>query len=240
MSWDSNQYLKFEKERTQACIDLQKRLTDNYNAILDLGCGPGNSTRILQNAYSNADIIGFDADENMLEKAKKTNPSIKFVKGFAPNDLGKLDKKFDLVFSNACIHWIKEQEKLIDEVYAKLNSGGTFAVQIPLTNESQFYKLLYSLIDEKWTSLQSINNFHNFNQTDYYNTLISRFNSVSIWKTDYYHIVDNKNMIVEWYKGSGLKPYLESLTETDKSHFINDLTEKMIGIMNCLMTANCS
>ena len=70
------------------------------------------------------------------------------MKGYAPVDFPKLKGTFDLVFSNACIHWIDHQEILIDEVYQLLNDQGVFAVQIPLTDESHFYKMLYRLIDE--------------------------------------------------------------------------------------------
>lgn len=55
------------------------------------------------------------------------HPDFEFVKGFAPDGLSELNKKFDLVFSNACIHWIENQEKLADTVYEILNDGGVFA-----------------------------------------------------------------------------------------------------------------
>lgn len=223
--WDSKQYLKFAEERKQPCIDLINRLDDNYNYILDLGCGPGNSTNNLKNKYENAKIIGMDIDDNMLAKARIDHPNISFIKGNIPNDLDLLNNKFDLIFSNACIHWIKEQDKLINSVYNKLNDNGVFAVQIPITQESLFYKNLYSLIGNKWEKLKSINNFHNLNAEGYYNKLTNLFKEVTIWKTDYYHIVDNKNMVIEWYKGSGLKPYLDALDDCKKDIFLDDLRD---------------
>lgn len=226
MAWSSNQYLKFANERTQPCIDLINRLDGHFDSILDLGCGPGNSTSKLNTAFNNAEIIGFEADENMIDKAIEDYPDLKFIQGFAPNDFNKLNQKFDLIFSNACIHWIEDQENLINQVSSLLNENGVFAVQIPLTNESVFYKLLYDLVNEKWSNLKSVNNFHNLNQADYYNLLIKVFKNVSIWKTDYYHIVD-KEMIIEWYKGSGLRPYLELLSKTEQDEFLHDIQEKV-------------
>lgn len=226
MAWDSEQYLKFANERKQPCIDLLSRLNGTFNTILDLGCGPGNSTKNLKEKFSYAEITGFDSDENMLEKAKKDYPQFNFVKGFAPEDLNRLDCKFDLVFSNACIHWIKNQEKLISEVYELLNENGIFAVQIPLTNESQFYKVLYKLIQEKWTKLKSVNNFYNLNQEEYYNILIKKFKNLTIWQSNYYHIVERK-LILEWYKGSGLRPYLAMFDNDEQKIFLNDL-QRMI------------
>ncbi len=222
MAWDSELYLKFENERNQPCIDLLSRLNGNFDKILDLGCGPGNSTENLLKRYSRSTIIGFDADDNMLEKAKSNCPNIEFIKGYAPADFDKPAVKFDLVFSNACIHWIDNQKELIDKVYGILNNKGVFAVQIPLTGESQFYKILYRLIEQKWSSLKQIKNFHNMNQEGYYNTLTKKFGNVTIWQSNYYHIVD-KSMVIEWYKGSGLRPYLGLLNENEQKEFLNDL-----------------
>ena len=225
--WSSEQYLKFANERNQPSLDLISRLERNYNKILDLGCGPGNSTNNLKNHFQSAEIIGFDGDENMLSKAEKDYPNIKFIKGFAPDDFDKLDDNYDLVFSNACIHWIKNQQGLIEGVESILSSKGTFAVQIPLTNESAFYKILYRLVDEKWHELKDIQNFHNLDANEYYNLLSEHFSKVTIWKTDYYHTVDSKIEVIEWYKGSGLRPYLSALDDNKKQEFINDIQKEI-------------
>lgn len=224
MAWDSNLYLKFAEERKQPCIDLLSRLDGEFEKILDLGCGPGNSTENLFEKYNRATIIGFDSDDNMLEKAKNDHPDFEFVKGCAPTDFDKLTGKFDLIFSNACIHWIENQDKLIDEVYKILNDKGVFAVQIPLTDESQFYKNVYRLIEQKQTTLKEVKNFHNLTPQGYYNTLIKHFAKVTMWQSNYYHIVD-KSMVLEWYKGSGLRPYLALLAENERQEFLNDLQE---------------
>ena len=228
MAWDSEQYLKFATERKQPCLDLISRLNGNYLHILDLGCGPGNSTANLKSRYPEANIIGFDSDENMLERARTDHPDIqKFVHGFAPDDLGKLTEKYDLIFSNACIQWIPDQLKLITYVADLLCEGGTFAVQIPITAESDFYRLLYRLIDEKWQKLANISKFYALDHTGYYNALIKHFGDVTIWQTNYHHIVDSKSMVIEWYKGSGLRPYLNALPESEQTEFLRDLTDEI-------------
>ncbi len=227
MAWDSELYLKFKNERNQPCIDLLSHLNGDFKKILDLGCGPGNSTINLLKKYNNSTVIGFDSDENMLKKAKNDCQNIEFIKGYAPMDFNKLTGTFDLIFSNACIHWIDNQKKLIDEVYKILSNRGVFAVQIPLTEESQFYKILYKLIDKKWSKLKQIKNFHNMNQEEYYNTLTKNLKNITIWQSNYYHIVE-KNMIIEWYKGSGLRPYLDVLNKIEQKEFLSDL-QKVIN-----------
>lgn len=221
MAWDASLYLKFANERKQPCLDLLSRVDGEFSRILDLGCGPANSTENLLKKFGEAAVTGFDADDDMLENARKKLPGVEFIKGFAPDDFDKLSGSFDLVFSNACIHWIENQEALIKGVYALLNDGGIFAVQIPLTDEAFFYKSLYRLVDEKWTGLRSVKNFHNLDAAGYYNAL-SDFKNVTVWRTDYYHTVKRED-VVEWYKGSGLRPYLERLSKSESEEFLSDL-----------------
>ena len=90
MAWESNQYLKFEKERTQSSKDLISRLDNDYKNILDLGCGPANSTYQLSKRFKNSNIVGFDADINMLNKAKeKTKKTLEKKKAKAKKEASK-------------------------------------------------------------------------------------------------------------------------------------------------------
>ena len=222
MAWDSQQYLKFANERNRPCLDLISKLQGDFNTILDLGCGPGNSSKNLFHQYRYAKIVGFDADENMLEKARYDCPNLELIKGRAPDDFDKLNTKFDLVFSNACIHWIENQENLIEEIAKLLNQGGVFAAQIPATDEALFYKILNELIRRKWSKLRAVKNFHSLNPSGYYHVLIKYFSEIEMWQTHYYHIVE-KQMILEWYKGSGLRTYLSLLDDVQKKEFLDDL-----------------
>ena len=81
MSWDPQQYLKFAQQREQPCKDLMSRLEGPFDRILDLGCGPGNSTGLLAQFFPKAELIGLDPDERMLEKARTDYPKLTFVNG---------------------------------------------------------------------------------------------------------------------------------------------------------------
>ena len=144
--WNAGQYMKFAGERTQPSIDLLNRVHNNPAQILDMGCGPGNSTNVLFEKFKDADIMGIDASQNMLDRAKNDYPHIIFKKCIVPDELDVIDKKFDLIFSNACIHWIPNQTELLNAVIKKLNNGGSLAVQIPLIQEAPFYKILFETI----------------------------------------------------------------------------------------------
>ena len=117
MSWNSQQYLRFKTERTQPAIDLVNRINmDNPKRIIDIGCGPGNSTQVLASRYPNAYILGVDNSENMIETAKKNYPGLDFKICDVSVELSQFDSDFDIVFSNACIQWIPDHKNLIKEL----------------------------------------------------------------------------------------------------------------------------
>lgn len=225
--WNSNQYMKFGAERTQPSVDLINRLGSlEPKRILDLGCGPGNSTKQLANRFKNAEILGIDYSEDMLEKARKTYPELNFKRCSVPEELDEAEGKFDLIFSNACIHWIPNHRELIPALFDKLCEGGTLAIQIPYIQKAPFYRLLNLLVDTgEWKKLSTVHNFHNLFPEEYYDILSSLSTEFNIWETTYYHTVPSHDGVIEWYKGSGLRPYLDMLDDREKPNFLADLNE---------------
>ncbi len=225
--WDSEQYMKFAAERTQPSADLISRLNEcEPKRILDLGCGPGNSTHSLAVRFPKAEITGVDFSEDMLAKARQTYPELSFVQGCIPDGLEKLDGKFDLIFSNACIHWIPEHTVLIPAIFDKLADGGTLAVQIPYIQKALFYRLLSLLTDSgEWKKLSVIHNFHNLTPEEYYDLLAGLSKNFNIWETTYCHTVRSHDGVIEWYKGSGLRPYLDMLSDSERPQFLADLNK---------------
>ena len=136
LDWNPEQYEKFIKDRTRPAIDLANRLeVREAKRILDLGCGTGNSTRILKNRFTDAMVIGADNSDEMLAKAKITHPDIEFMSLDAGGDLSEVRGNFDIVFSNACIQWIPNHEILLPKLMLLLRRGGVLAVQIPIQIE---------------------------------------------------------------------------------------------------------
>lgn len=227
--WNSAQYMKYAKERTQPSVDLVARLSDiNPKNVLDIGCGPGNSTHALKVRFADADILGIDASPDMLERARATYPDMKFKQCFVPQGFAEIDENFDLIFSNACIHWIPNQKELLTATVDKLNRGGTLAVQIPYIQEAPFYKVLFKMVEcEKWHKLSTIKNFHNLTPEEYYDVLSELELDFDIWKTDYFHTVDGIDGVINWYKGSGLRPYLDALDENKQAEFLTELKENI-------------
>lgn len=224
--WNNAQYLKFKKQRTQPAIDLASKIdTDMPSPIIDIGCGPGNSTAVLQKRFPNAEILGVDYSENMLERARKDHPTIDFMQIDASADDWGLDRKFDLVFSNACIQWIPNHRKLLTKMVSVLNSGGKLAVQIPMNYEEPIHKIIGELSGgEKWRDKFNLPQiFHTLTVEEYYDILAEISSDFEIWVTTYCHRMKSHADIIEWYKGTGLKPYLDALKSEDKEEFLRDV-----------------
>jgi len=127
--------MKFEKERTLPAIDLVHHIsTHNYEAILDVGCGPGNSTHELVKCWPEATVVGIDSSDTMLREAKIRLPDINFEPYDISKDLSPLGK-YDLVFSNAVIQWLPDHRSLIKRLADVVKEGGTLAIGMPNVNE---------------------------------------------------------------------------------------------------------
>lgn len=228
--WNSKQYLKFQKERTQPAIDLVSRIAlDSPTSIIDIGCGPGNSSAVLQNSFLNAKILGVDYSVNMLERARKDHPTIDFRQLDASADDWKLQEKFDIVFSNACIQWIPEHRKLLTKMMGILNNGGKMAIQVPMNYEEPIHKIIGDISSsEKWhNKFCNPRVFYTLTVEEYYDILSEISSDFEIWVTTYCHRMNSHNDIIEWYKSTGLKPYLDVLNDEDKNIFISEVYNEL-------------
>jgi trans-aconitate 2-methyltransferase len=220
--WNPGLYLKFQKERNQPSIDLVSRIDlANPKSIIDIGCGPGNSTQILARRWPGSRIIGIDNSPSMIETAVRDYPGMEWLLLDASKD--EIPGKYDLVFSNAAIQWIPDHEKLLRKFKGVLTENGVLAVQVPLFFDMPVgISLLKISSKPEWneatahvTDLFSIHNY-----VEYYDLLTGLFNSVEIWESDYIHVMDSHESILEMIRSTGLRPYLERLsTEADQTEF---------------------
>ncbi|ORY87370.1 Trans-aconitate 2-methyltransferase [Neocallimastix californiae] len=211
--WDAKLYSKFEKDRTQPSIDLVHSIPSNEaKLIIDIGCGIGNSTMVLKKRYNDARIIGIDSSDDMLIKAKKDYPNFEYIKLDAGKELDTLNDKYDIVFSNACIQWIPDHKSLIPKLFNLLSKN---VIQTVVNSTKWCIKFskpreLFSLLEE-----------------EYYDVFAKLTNNFRIWETIYFHTMPSHQSIVEWYKGAGLRPYLEQLSDEDKVSFEADILDEV-------------
>jgi trans-aconitate 2-methyltransferase len=141
--WSSAQYLMFKNERTQPAIDLVNRINlENPKKVVDIGCGPGNSTQVLMDKFPNAYILGVDNSSNMIETAKKDHPNMDFKICDVGKDIASIGNDFDIVFSNACVQWIPNHNQLLKAMMGLLKPGGILAVQTPMNYQEPIHKII--------------------------------------------------------------------------------------------------
>ncbi|OCK75737.1 S-adenosyl-L-methionine-dependent methyltransferase [Lepidopterella palustris CBS 459.81] len=230
--WSATQYLKFGSERTRSVRDLLSQVPlSSPKHIIDLGCGPGNSTKVLAARYPNAQIMGMDSSPDMLEKARASLPGVRFVQA----DLSTYspDSPVDLLFSNAVFHWLRNEERIqvMTRLIKTLPSGGVFAIQVP----DNFYEPSHTLMRETakfgpWSSILS-NLKPELDPMPspqvFYDSLKPLCKSVDIWHTHYHHILESPAAIVEWVKGTGLRPFIDPLDSEMKRGFLNSYLERI-------------
>ena len=227
--WNAAQYLKFKAERTQPSLDLVKQLAGlTPKTILDVGCGPGNSTRVLQKAFPDADILGVDTAEDMLRRAKKEHPDLHFQN----QDASKITGQYDLIFSNACLQWVPDHLALLPEWMRHINPGGALAVQIPRNNDEPFFRLIHTLTrQEAWNPTHIEKEREDVPApAEYYAVLSKCSASCRVWETIYYHHLPDHGALTEWVRGTKLLPYLAALDETTARAFTDALTEQAVPL----------
>jgi trans-aconitate 2-methyltransferase len=223
MAWSAAQYLKFEDERTRPARDLlaQVPLSQVATAI-DLGCGPGNSTELIAKRYPHAQLSGMDSDANMLESAVKRLPAVKFFMG----DLSvwQPETPVDLMFSNAVFQWLPNHIPLLQRLMGGLTPGGVLAIQMPDNLSEPSHTLMAKVAHEGLWAERFEGGAGLRAQLpapqDYVNALSPLSDRVVIWHTTYYHQLENAAAIVEWVKGTGLRPWLDALEDRDRPAYL--------------------
>ena len=228
--WDAGQYLRFIQERTQPAMDLAARIPlTGHIRILDAGCGPGNSTRVLAQRFSQADILGVDSSPEMISRAQKDHPDLHFALGDIGSEDGLCGGPFDVIFSNACLQWVPEHTQLLPRLLAQLSPGGVLAVQVPMNYEEPIHRILSSLVsDSAWRDkFTQLRRFYTLTPEDYYAVLTTGHARVELWQTTYFHVLPSHESILEWYRGTGMRPYLEQLSAADSERFSQQVLERV-------------
>src|SRR5262249_31635408 len=126
--WDPNLYLKFSSQRARPAEDLVAQIAlENPRRVIDLGCGTGNSTELLHRRWPHAELTGLDNSAEMLSQARSHHPDWKWIDSTVEAWLP--DRPFDMVFSNACLHWVKDHGQIFPRLLSHVVPGGALAVQ---------------------------------------------------------------------------------------------------------------
>lgn len=225
-TWNPDLYLKFQQERTQPSIDLVNRIEiEDPSTIIDIGCGPGNSTAVLSKRWPKGRVVGLDSSAEMIEKARSGFPDREWILGDV-RDL-TASERYDLVYSNAAIQWIPDHEGLVPTLLAIVKPGGALAVQVPMYDGMPIRRVIAEVAGqdrwrEKTAGAGSLMFFHD--SSFYYDLLATACDRISLWETAYLHEMESHEMIVEMLRSTGMRPYLERLDgETDREEFRSEV-----------------
>jgi trans-aconitate 2-methyltransferase len=220
--WDTALYLKFEDERTQPARDLLARVRGAARRIIDLGCGPGTSTQLLAARYPDAHILGIDNSEQMLAAARVRLPTVVFEK--QEISAWRPSIRPDLIFANAALQWLPNHHELIPRLMSFLAEGGRLAIQMPDNRQEPSHALMRMVAaDGPWADrLVPVAKTRGLIgiYSDYYHWLKPLSASVEIWQTTYVHPLPGVGAVVDWFRGSGLRPFLNPLDECEREQFI--------------------
>jgi trans-aconitate 2-methyltransferase len=212
--WNPAQYLRFADERTRPSRDLVARVAVEQPArVIDLGCGPGNSTAVLANRWPLAEITGLDNSSDMLCSARQAHPEWRWEEDDIAGWAGRPDASYNLVFSNAALQWLENHAAVFPQLLSHVVPAGALAVQMP-ARDSPAHDLVRSMANSVPWSRRFTGAPPDWNSHDpgfYYDVLAPYAARLDIWETTYIHVLNSPVDIVEWYKGTGLRPFLNAL-----------------------------
>jgi len=229
-AWSPEQYLKFEDERTRPSLDLLAQVPlASPRRVVDLGCGPGNSTELLTARFPGAEVIGVDSSPDMLRQAHERLPHCTFIEA----DLWSWmpEPGTDLLFANAVFHWVPEHPEVLARLLHALPAGGVLAVQMPDNGSEPAFTVMRAVASSgPWAAAITHapgKRKELLRPEEYYDLFRPLCSHVDIWHTHYNHLIDDHAGVVEWFKGSGLRPLLAPLDAAMREAFLAKYTEEI-------------
>jgi trans-aconitate 2-methyltransferase len=224
MSWSATQYASFEAERTRPVRDLVGAIpTAVVRQAVDLGCGPGNSTEVLAARFPDAEVIGLDSSPDMIDAARQRLPRLRFELA----DIAAWDApgRFDVVLANAALQWVPDHAALMPRLVAKVATGGCLAVQMPDNLDEPAHRLMRQVAAAgAWSGKlagAAGGRAPRLPAEWYYALLRPHAARVDVWRTTYHHVLaGGTDAVVEWFKGSGLRPFLAPLDDAETQGFL--------------------
>jgi trans-aconitate 2-methyltransferase len=226
--WSPQDYLQFEDERTRAACDLLAAVPLGRPAkVVDVGCGPGNSTELLLSRFPQAQVAGLDSSPAMLAEARLRLPELAFAEADASRWIPEADVQ--LVFANAVYQWVPNRLAQLPRVLAALPAGGVLAVQMPDNLDQPTHLLMQAVADEgPWAErLAGARREPLGSARDWCDALAPEAARVDIWRTTYHHRLADPEAIVDFVRSTGLRPYLEPLSTAERAAFLADYTARV-------------
>jgi trans-aconitate 2-methyltransferase len=229
MPWDPERYHQFQKERSAPFEDLfnQVRVRSGME-VLDLGCGTGELTLQLVERLPGSRVLGIDSSPEMLERASNlSHPRLHFERGL----IEEMSGEWDLVISNAAIHWVEDHPALVPRLFSLVRPGGQLAVQMPSNHNHPTHRLILETAGEEpfhqalggWTRSIPVL------PIDAYAELLYRHGGeeITVFEKVYPHLLENADALADWTSGTALVPYFERLEPELRDRFMDRYRQRL-------------
>jgi len=229
MSWDPSVYLAFGNERTRPAIELATRIPLTApSVVVDLGCGPGNSTAVLAQRWPAAQFVGVDNSAEMLATARRTPLKADWQQA----DLATWTARepVSVIFSNAAFQWLDGHDRIFPRLMSQLEANGVLALQMPRNFDAPSHVLLRETADAgPWAdAVAHLKRPKPVAEPgDYYALLAPHASLLDIWETEYLQALDGEDAVFQWVSGTALVPYREALTGSQRNEFLNNYRARL-------------
>lgn len=237
MSWDPAQYAKFSDLRLRPALDLLARVPLDALAasqqIVDLGCGSGNVTERIAARWPQAAITGVDNSPEMLAVARSKYPAMKYPTiswQLADLDQWRATRPVELVYSNAALHWLADHRSVFPRLLGQLAAGGVLAVQMPRNFGAPSHAICSELAQlPRWRSALGhlVKPAPVSEPAVYYDLLRPLVRALDIWETEYVQRLEGERPVLEWIKGTWLRPFLDCLSAAEGRAFEDAYAERV-------------
>jgi len=227
--WDPGQYLRYGGHRLRPAIELFQRIDlDAPSLCYDIGCGAGEIAIAMTERWPDARVVGMDASPEMLAKGRARDGGDKVEWQEADILTWESDGPADVIFSNAALHWVAGHDKLFPRLMGFLKPGGVLAVQMPLSYGQTSHKLLRDILAKgnggKGYGTKELQEGVSRKWVDegyeYFDWLTPHASHVDIWETHYLQELNGDDPVLEWVKGSALRPVLTALGEEGAAQYL--------------------
>src|SRR5271170_7184366 len=238
--WDPELYNRFRRYRAEPVEHILSRLQlDADEKIIDLGCGSGENTLELARRSPDGSALGVDGSPAMIEAACQLldgeRAELKARVSFELLNVAdfRADRAYTLIFSNAAFQWIPDQRALFAACFNALRPDGTIVVQMP-ANETETAKMEIGRLarEAPWNKMLSGREraFHE-EPPEFYAAMLAKlgYDRIDCYYLTFHHPMDRPADVVQWYRSTGLRPFLDALPKDRHDEFLGKVTERLIA-----------
>jgi trans-aconitate 2-methyltransferase len=232
MPWSPDTYNKFKAERYVPFYDLLALIRVKKDlSVIDLGCGTGELTGKLADAFPNSTVLGIDSSAEMLKETEQYKGKHITFKIESIENILESGQQWDLVFSNAAIQWVENHQQLIPNIIKSVKQGGQFAIQVP-SNHTHYTHLAIKEVAalepfqaalNGWTRIAPVLSIEEYSTILFKNGV----SAITVFEKAYPHVLKDFNAMVDWVSGTALVPYLERLPKEMHESFMKEYRKKI-------------